>query len=624
VGAQRRYTLAHEARRTVRVSRPTLLLAGVVLAVTACAPPFAVRRNVLGAQRRAAANVLTTGELSRRTRNMLYEHDLVGRYADDPAGALAELHADLVAGRMRPANVVGLAELAFDHAAHGGGRPYYLASALYAWAFLFPDDPSAVPDRFNPRTRLASELYNRGLTHGLEKDGTVELRAGAYELPFGTLEVALDPAALLWSGHQLHDFFPLAGIEVTGFPTYYRWPGLGAPLAARVRPSESDVDLLARRARVPVTALLRPRDLPRALGEGTVHAALETYPGYGDTTIKVGEIDVPLEAEPTAALGLTLAETALWKQELSVFLGGAGLITRRTQLVSTRPYRRGLIPVVLVHGTGSSAIRWAELYNELDNDPIIHDHYQFWFFSYDSGNPIIYSSSMLRDALEHAVTRLDPDGRDAALRRMIVMGHSQGGLLTKMTVVESGDAFWRNMSDEPFDEVRMSPETRDLLRRVVFVRPLPFVARVVFVSTPHHGSYIAGSWLAHQFARLINTPLTVTKVMTDLATLNRKAFAVRGLRGAPTAVDNMTPGNPFVKTLARLPIAPGVAANSIIPVDGGPPPQGKDDGVVEYDSAHIDGMESEFIVWSATHSCQSNPRTIEEVRRILLRHLAEQ
>ena len=44
------------------------------------------------------------------------------------------------------------------------------------------------------------------------------------------------------------------------------------------------------------------------------------------------------------------------------------------------------------------------------------------------------------------------------------------------------------------------------------------------------------------------------------------------------------------------------------------------DGVVTYQSAHLAGMESEFIVHSS-HSCQENPATIEELRRILLRHL---
>jgi hypothetical protein len=43
------------------------------------------------------------------------------------------------------------------------------------------------------------------------------------------------------------------------------------------------------------------------------------------------------------------------------------------------------------------------------------------------------------------------------------------------------------------------------------------------------------------------------------------------------------------------------------------------DGVVEYKSAHVDGVESELVVRSG-HSTQSDPRSIEEVRRILLAH----
>jgi hypothetical protein len=82
----------------------------------------------------------------------------------------------------------------------------------------------------------------------------------------------------------------------------------------------------------------------------------------------------------------------------------------------------------------------------------------------------------------------------------------------------------------------------------------------------------------------------------------------------------MSPGNPFIQALAEIPVAPGVAANSIIPVkEGYEPYEEGNDGVVEYKSAHIDGVESELVVRSP-HSTQSNPHTIEEVRRILMKH----
>ena len=108
----------------------------------------------------------------------------------------------------------------------------------------------------------------------------------------------------------------------------------------------------------------------------------------------------------------------------------------------------------------------------------------------------------------------------------------------------------------------------------------------------------------------------------------RPGQAQRGRRGAtavhmPTAIDNMDGSHPFIKTLASLPIAPGVEAHSIVAVQGDGPPEEGDDGVVKYTSAHIDGVASELIVRDG-HSTQATPATIEEVRRLLYAHLKEQ
>ena len=91
----------------------------------------------------------------------------------------------------------------------------------------------------------------------------------------------------------------------------------------------------------------------------------------------------------------------------------------------------------------------------------------------------------------------------------------------------------------------------------------------------------------------------------------------------PTSLDAMSPNNQALLVLADIPIEPGVTSHSIIAVKGDGDPLEGDDGVVEYQSAHMDGVASEFIVRSE-HSCQEHPFTIEEVRRILLEHLASQ
>ena len=103
----------------------------------------------------------------------------------------------------------------------------------------------------------------------------------------------------------------------------------------------------------------------------------------------------------------------------------------------------------------------------------------------NTGQPILYSAMLLRRALGNIVNELDPNGKDPALCQMVVMGHSQGGLLTKLMTVKSRSRFWENVNTEPFDEVQMPQETRQLLRDAEFFDPVPDVKRVVFMATPH-------------------------------------------------------------------------------------------------------------------------------------------
>ena len=90
--------------------------------------------------------------------------------------------------------------------------------------------------------------------------------------------------------------------------------------------------------------------------------------------------------------------------------------------------------------------------------------------------------------------------------------------------------------------------------------------------------------------------------------------------GIPSSLNGMATNNPVMLALADIPVAPGIKCNSIIAIKGDEQPPAGADGVVKYTSAHVDYAESEFIVRSG-HSCQGNPLTIEEVRRILLQNL---
>ncbi len=174
------------------------------------------------------------------------------------------------------------------------------------------------------------------------------------------------------------------------------------------------------------------------------------------------------------------------------------------------PHKTGRIPVVLVHGTASSPARWAELVNELENDPRFWENYEIWLFMYNTGNPVAYSAMLLRDALTKVVKELDPDDKDTGLKRMVVMGHSQGGLLTKMTVIDSGTHLWP--FSVPPEELDLDVETRELLTHALMIKPLPFVRRVIFIATPHRGSYQALGILGSFASWMVNLPGRFTKI----------------------------------------------------------------------------------------------------------------
>jgi pimeloyl-ACP methyl ester carboxylesterase len=569
------------------------------------------------------ANVLSTGQPSLYSEHLLVRLGLLERFDDHPEAVLAGLRGSGT-GLSRE-YLFALSELSFFHAEKSQKPEYYLASAVYAWAFLFAAPAELGADPLDPRLPLAANLYNVGLSQGLAgPDGlSVEIEAGTRPLPFGTLEISLDPKSLLWSGYKMSRFVAVSEFKVRGFLNRYRQAGIGAPLAAELEPAGEGPEAAAARKRippkvkVPVTALFRIDDVSAELASGKVRAQLEIYTADAATTVDVAERRMPLELEPTAALAYQLEGAAVWDTELGAFFSALRPPFPES-LVMLHPYRPGRVPVVLVHGTASSPARWADIVNELGNDPKLRDRIDFWLFTYNTSNPIVLSAAELRASLRRIVEELDPLGRDPALRQMVVVGHSQGGLLTRLMVTDIGSRAWDALTDKPFEEVQVSPETRALLQRALFFEALPFVTRVVFIATPHGGSFRASTFVLGLLRRLIKLPLTVVGGLKELAEGNS---GISVLNKTPNAVDGMRPTSPFVRTMAGVPIAPGVKAHSIIPVKGDPPPTGQNDGVVTYESAHLEGVASEKVVYHSEHSTQSNPATILELRRILYEHL---
>lgn len=631
-------------------------VAVVALVAAGCGTPVGVSRiDPQTAYRLHTESALSEGEPSEASKVVLRRLDLMGRFEKEPAAVLAELHQGL-----EPTGdehrLFALADLSFLHGERSGDRRYFLASAIYAYALLFPGGGQPMPlHQSDPRLRLAYDLYNQGLAQGLAatdpasggpgqagaggqrgKHAELRLEAGSRPLPFGTLDLTLDESGLTWAGYALDRFVSTTTLSVRGLRNRYLRPGLGAPLAASLKDAASGAkhvgaERIGARTKVPVTALVRLENARANLATGRFRGRLEIYAADRAATVTIDGQVQPLETDPTAAIAYQLEGNPLYGLEIAAFLRGGAFASMlpkdRTQdgLFTMQPYQRGKFPIVLVHGTASSPTRWAELVNELAGDPRIRSRFQVWIFMYDTGNPVGYSAGRLRAALTAAVQEFDPAGTDPALQRMVVIGHSQGGLLTKLTAVDTGTKLWDHWTTKSFDSVKLAPETRALVRQSMFFTPLPFVGRVVFISTPHNGALMAAGRLGAFAGSLVRMPATLVGQLGVLATAfgdDEDAHIAALLRRPPTAIDNMSARQPFIEITSKIAVAPSIPSHSIIPVKGTGPYAHGNDGVVAYESAHVDWVASEKVVrWN--HSCQGTPEAIEEVRRILYLHAAE-
>jgi pimeloyl-ACP methyl ester carboxylesterase len=604
------------------------ILLGLLL--VACSAPVKVDRvDLRTAYDDLNRTALSSDQLSETTRTVLRRAALLETFDDWPSETIAALRAQAIATGMRWPDLYALAEMNYYEGRRTRSKAMLLASALYAYAVLFPAGDADRPSPYSAQFLHAVDLYDLALTQvlsGAGAEGVANLQSGRYDLPFGTADVTVDQASLTFAGRTLTSFVPTMNLQVQGFQNDYRSDGLGAPLAAGLEPApqpESGL-VLPEKLRIPTSAVLELDDPRRQLTGSTVTARMKLYTIYDTANIRIDGHDVPLEYDQTAVRALFAVEGKAWTRELSgllnnVLAGPNG--TAKDNLFALEPHRHGRIPVVLVHGTASSPLRWADMVNDLLEDKEIRDHFEFWFFTYNTGNPIPFSANVLRHALENAVKSLGGVQADPALGRMVVIGHSQGGLLTKLIAIDSGTKLWDAISGKPVDELNLKPETKVLLKESLFVHHLPFVETVIFISTPHGGSYQASQTIMALFARLVTLPLSIVAATADVLTNAGDALKFGKDRRAFNSINGMSPGNPGIEAVRKIPVAPGIHAHSIIPTLQDGPLMDRDDGVVQYKSAHIDGVESELVIEHQGHSTQSNPLAVREVRRILLEEL---
>jgi hypothetical protein len=354
----------------------------------------------------------------------------------------------------------------------------------------------------NPSNTLARSDYNFAVARIMEIigeeglapwDAPVSCRSGAgdeWRLRFKPLDLRPEfhPSKFHIMPVDRYDFHgELVGERVIK-------QGLGAPMVVTGKDQNfTEIDQFAQGEQIfyGMTAVLR---FDGRQGEIVLIDPLD------EETVRFDERDYPLTGDFQAPLALALAELNQRKQELAE-LFKPDQFYDSARLARLQPYDPDKIPVLCIHGLGNSQATWMPLIDFLRGDETIRQDYQFWFFSYPSGLPYPMSAANLRDQLDQLAQRY-PDHKD-----IVVIGHSMGGMISRLLITDSGMTLWDAIYDKPPAEMPFHEDTRSVMSDMLIFSARPEISRVIYASASHRGSEDAASLMGQLGAAIIGNPM---------------------------------------------------------------------------------------------------------------------
>ncbi|MDX1384441.1 MAG: alpha/beta fold hydrolase [Thermoanaerobaculia bacterium] len=301
-----------------------------------------------------------------------------------------------------------------------------------------------------------------------------------------------------------------------------------------------------------------------------------------------------------------------------------GKAMRESGISILEPYDPERTPVLLIHGLRSNPRTWIEMANDLYGSPALRRRYQVWFYSYPSALPYLYAASLLREELESLDQAVRRSARvELRTNPAVVVAHSMGGLIAKALATDSGDRLWSATFTRAADELEGAPVDIERVRSMLIFEPSPLISRIVYVSTPHHGSTMADSFVGRLGAGLTGRLHYLAGSLRRLAEANpdaiRPEMRHRLERGGAKSIGTLSPRHPLLQAFAQLETQ--VPYHSIIGDRGRRDVRApeRSDGVVSYRSAHLERAASEILVPTG-HDAHKQEVTRTEIKVILHQH----
>jgi pimeloyl-ACP methyl ester carboxylesterase len=332
--------------------------------------------------------------------------------------------------------------------------------------------------------------------------------------------------------------------------------------------------------------------------------------------------DRTLAVDTSAPFAMGAGTSKLKRLGVWGLLGGRE-IGRRVGVYLLDEYHPDKRPIVMVHGLGSSPLIWGRLSNAIWADPDLRARYQIWHVVYQTDPPLLVVRLRVQRYLDAAWGVLDPECDDPAKRHIVLVGHSLGGVVSRMLSVDSGDALWDAAFVVPPAQLRGDPEELALLEAVFRFTAYPGVARDIFLATPHRGAPRAET-LFSRFVRVLvgkNTPEIrgLRRIAQDNPDAVQPELRQVYQRGAVNSISTLQRKQRVRLAGEMLLPRAGIEHHTIAGVLPGTQPPG--DGAVPLDSARIAGAASTLVL-EANHQIYDDPNAIAEVVRILHEDLA--